>query len=110
MTRTADYKPALAWFAALGSAWVFVLVTLGALTTTIGAGMAFSDWPLSNGSVNPDGWLVNPDMFAEHSHRLSGMIMGFITIALATLAATKPATAPSTRPSRPPGERASIDW
>ena len=81
--RTTAYRPALAWFAALGSAWVFVLVTLGALTTTIGAGMVFSDWPLSNGSVNPDGWLVNPDMFAEHSHRLSGMIMGLITIALA---------------------------
>jgi cytochrome c oxidase assembly protein subunit 15 len=81
--RTTAYRPALAWFAALGSAWVFVLVTLGALTTTIGAGMAFSDWPLSNGSVNPDGWLVNPDMFAEHSHRLSGAIMGIITIVLA---------------------------
>ena len=81
--RTTAYRPALAWFAALGSAWVFVLVTLGALTTTIGAGMVFSDWPLSNGSINPDGWLVNPDMFAEHSHRLSGMIMGIITIVLA---------------------------
>lgn len=83
MHRTADYKPALAWFAALGSAWVFVLVTLGALTTTIGAGMAFPDWPLSNGSVNPHGWLTEIDKFAEHSHRLSGAVMGLVTIALA---------------------------
>lgn len=83
MPRTHRYQPALAWFAALGSAWVFVLVTMGAFTTTIGAGMAFPDWPLSHGSVNPDGWLEDIAMFAEHSHRLSGALMGLITIALA---------------------------
>jgi len=83
MSRTASYKPALAWFAAIGSAWVFVLVALGAFTTTIGAGMAFPDWPLSNGSVNPHGWLTEIDKFAEHSHRLSGMVMGLVTIGLA---------------------------
>jgi cytochrome c oxidase assembly protein subunit 15 len=77
------YRPALAWFAALGSVWVFVLVMLGAFTTTIGAGMAFKDWPLSNGSINPHGWLSNIAMFAEHSHRLSATMMGIITIILA---------------------------
>lgn len=83
MNRTSTYQPGLAWFAALGSTWVFVLVTLGAFTTSIGAGMAFPDWPLSNGSVNPHGWLTEIDKFAEHSHRLSGTMMGLITIALA---------------------------
>jgi len=77
------YQPSLAWFAALGGAWVFVLVTLGAFTTSIGAGMAFLDWPLSNGSVNPQGWLEDIAMFAEHSHRLSGTTMGLITLVLA---------------------------
>lgn len=77
------HRPALALFAGLGSAWVFVLVTLGAFTTSIGAGMAFPDWPLSNGSINPEGWLEDVSMFAEHSHRLSGMMMGLITIGLA---------------------------
>src|SRR6188508_1979212 len=81
--RTITYKPALAVFAALGSTWVFLLVTLGAFTTSIGAGMAFPDWPLSNGSINPEGWLQDISKFAEHSHRLSGMMMGFITIGLA---------------------------
>lgn len=76
------YRPGLAWFAALGSAWVFVLVTLGAFTTSIGAGMAFADWPLSNGSINPHGWLHNVYMFAEHSHRLAAMMMGLITLVL----------------------------
>lgn len=83
MNRTTVYKPALAWFAALGSIWVFVLVALGALTTTIGAGMVFPDWPLSDGSVNPPGWLTELDKFAEHSHRLSGVVMGLVTIGLA---------------------------
>jgi cytochrome c oxidase assembly protein subunit 15 len=82
MHRTSTYQPGLAWFAALGSAWVFVLVALGAFTTSIGAGMAFPDWPLSNGSVNPHGWLTEIDKFAEHSHRLSGTMMGLITIIL----------------------------
>lgn len=83
MKRTSTYQPGLAWFATLGSVWVFVLVTLGAFTTSIGAGMAFPDWPLSNGSVNPEGWLTDLAMFAEHSHRLSGATMGLITIVLA---------------------------
>lgn len=83
MHRNAHYKPALAWFAALGSAWVFVIVTLGAFTTSIGAGMVFEDWPLSNGSVNPEGWLDDVAMFAEHSHRLTGALMGLLTIGLA---------------------------
>lgn len=81
--RPVTYQPGLAWFAAVGSVWVFVLVTLGAFTTSIGAGMIFPDWPLSNGSLNPHGWLENLAMFAEHSHRLSGSLMGLITIALA---------------------------
>ena len=81
--RTPTHKPALAVFAAVGSTWVFLLVTLGAFTTSIGAGMAFPDWPLSNGSINPEGWLTDIAKFAEHSHRLTGMVMGFITIGLA---------------------------
>lgn len=72
----------LAFTAALGAAWVFVLVSLGAFTTSIGAGMAFPDWPLSNGSLNPAGWLGDLAMFAEHSHRLSAGLMTAITLVL----------------------------
>ncbi len=83
MNRTSSYKRGLFWFATLSSLWVFVLVSLGAFTTTIGAGMAFPDWPLSNGSVNPHGWLTQIDKFAEHSHRISATVMGIITTILA---------------------------
>jgi cytochrome c oxidase assembly protein subunit 15 len=82
-TRIPGYKPGLAAFAAAAAVWVFVLVTLGAFTTSIGAGMAFPDWPLSNGSLNPSGWLTNIAMFAEHSHRLSAGLMTILTIGLA---------------------------
>jgi cytochrome c oxidase assembly protein subunit 15 len=83
LRRTNDYKPGLAWFAAFGTVWVFVLVILGAYTTSIGAGMVFADWPLSNGSLNPAGWMDDLAMFAEHSHRLSAGVMSTLTIALA---------------------------
>jgi cytochrome c oxidase assembly protein subunit 15 len=82
-SRTSGFKPGLAAFSAIAAIWVFVLVTLGAFTTTIGAGMAFQDWPLSNGSLNPDGWLSNLAMFAEHSHRLSAGLMTTLTVILA---------------------------
>ncbi|MBC8012324.1 MAG: heme A synthase [Burkholderiales bacterium] len=81
--RATVYRPALAWFAALAAAWVFLVVTMGAFTTSIGAGMAFPDWPLSNGSINPEGWLRDIYMFAEHSHRLFGMVMGLLAITTA---------------------------
>ncbi len=44
--------------------------------------MAFLDWPLSNGSINPQGWLQDRSMRAEHSHRLLGAKLGFLSIAL----------------------------
>jgi cytochrome c oxidase assembly protein subunit 15 len=81
--RTPVYRPGLARLAAVSLAWAFLLICLGAFTTSIGAGMAFADWPLSNGSLNPTGWLHNLSMFAEHSHRLTAGVMSLITIALA---------------------------
>jgi cytochrome c oxidase assembly protein subunit 15 len=83
-TRPSIHRPALAVFAAFAAAWVFVLITLGAFTTSINAGMAFADWPLSNGSLNPAGWLHNVSEFAEHSHRLSAGLMTVLTAILAS--------------------------
>jgi cytochrome c oxidase assembly protein subunit 15 len=45
--------------------------------------MAFLDWPLSNGSVNPPGWLTEIDKFAEHSHRLAATGLGIFCISIA---------------------------
>ena len=80
--RTASYKPALFYFCIFCLCWITLLLFAGGFTTTIRAGMAFLDWPLSNGSINPEGWTMESDMAAEHSHRLLGMIIGFLSIAL----------------------------
>lgn len=59
-----------------------LLIWWGAATTTKQAGMAFADWPLSFGSVNPPGWLRHMVPFLEHSHRLLATIVGVMTLIL----------------------------
>jgi heme a synthase len=80
--RTADYKPFLAWFCCLALVWTTFLLYAGGFTTSIQAGMAFLDWPLSNGSINPEGWLSDRDMRAEHGHRLLGAKVGLLVIVI----------------------------
>ncbi|HEY3242157.1 MAG TPA: COX15/CtaA family protein [Phycisphaerae bacterium] len=58
------------------------LVFVGAGVTSKGAGMAFPDWPTSNGHlVNPPGWLRVDHQLWEHSHRLLGWTVGLLAIA-----------------------------
>jgi len=80
--RTSGYKPFLFAFCVFALCWITALLYAGGFTTSIKAGMAFLDWPLSNGSVNPDGWLTESDKLAEHSHRLLGMKIGLLSIGL----------------------------
>lgn len=80
------YKPILFWFGFGTLVWITFLLYAGGFTTSIRAGMAFLDWPLSNGSINPEGWLENEDMLAEHSHRLLGAVMGLLSIGLCATA------------------------
>lgn len=82
----ASYKPFLFWFGFGALIWITFLLYAGGFTTSIRAGMAFLDWPLSNGSINPEGWLENEDMLAEHSHRLLGAMMGLLSIGLCVAA------------------------
>ena len=73
----------LAWLLTLGTA---VLLYMGGHVTTIGAGLAVYDWPTTLGHNMFDVpfklWIDNPPVFAEHSHRLMGTAVGFISIAL----------------------------
>ncbi len=75
----------IAWLALLGLAGVLLLIYAGAFTTSIEAGLVFPDWPLSNGSLNPEGWTQNIAMLAEHSHRLLGMFVGIVTLTMMLL-------------------------
>lgn len=81
--RSLAYRPLFAWFCVFALAWTIILLFAGGFTTSIQAGMAFLDWPLSNGSINPEGWLTEPDKRAEHSHRLLAASLGVLTIGLA---------------------------
>ncbi len=67
-----------------------VTLTLGALTTSKNAGMAFRDWPTSDGiNMLTYPWLNdfarNWDKFLEHGHRLAGALIGMWSIALVAL-------------------------
>jgi cytochrome c oxidase assembly protein subunit 15 len=72
--------------------WLTVLTTVllicwGGVVTSIGAGMAFPDWPTSLGSynlINPiDEWWTVPAYLAEHGHRLVASVVGMLTVTLA---------------------------
>jgi cytochrome c oxidase assembly protein subunit 15 len=63
----------------------FALFTLlhikgGAMVVTTGSGMAFTDWPLANGSLWPPG-MDAPGLF-EHLHRIAGATVGLLGIGL----------------------------
>ncbi len=59
-----------------------LLIFAGSLVTTIGAGLAVPDWPLSFGSLNPSGWWRQPMVREEHGHRLLGATVGLLTLIL----------------------------
>lgn len=63
-------------------------ICLGSLVTTLGAGMAFPDWPTSDGQgMLAYPWLQSTgDRFIEHGHRLAGMLIGFCAIGLCVAA------------------------
>lgn len=81
------YNPWLHLFAVLTTCVALLPVTLGALTTSEGAGMAFPDWPTSDGyNMLFYPWLQSSgDEFLEHGHRLAGMLIGIFSLGLVTL-------------------------
>lgn len=65
---------------------ILPLIFVGAGVTSKDAGMAFPDWPTSDGHfVNPPGWLQNDHTLWEHSHRLIGWTVGMFAIASAVM-------------------------
>ncbi|MHC5111817.1 MAG: COX15/CtaA family protein [Planctomycetota bacterium] len=60
---------------------ILPLLVVGAGVTTKGAGMAFPDWPTSDGYlVNPPNWTQQEDTLWEHGHRLIGWVVGMLAI------------------------------
>lgn len=67
-------------FALVVAGATFFLIIAGALVTSNAAGLATSDWPLSNGQVFPR---MVGNLFWEHGHRLVATTVGLLTICLA---------------------------
>src|SRR4030095_3600233 len=70
---------ALNRFAILVACATFCLIIAGALVTSHDAGLATSDWPLSNGQFFPK---MVGNLFWEHGHRMVEKNVGILTIVL----------------------------
>jgi cytochrome c oxidase assembly protein subunit 15 len=67
-------------FALLVAGTTFFLIIAGANVTSHDAGLATSDWPLSNGQLFPK---MVGNLFWEHGHRLVATTVGILTVILA---------------------------
>lgn len=63
-------------------AWTVVVILKGAMVTSTGSGMAFADWPLSDGQWMPRKSLETVPGFLEHFHRIAGAIAGLLSLTL----------------------------
>lgn len=63
-------------------AWTVVVILKGAMVTSTGSGMAFADWPLSDGQWMPAKSLETVPGFLEHFHRIAGAIAGLLSLTL----------------------------
>lgn len=81
--RTTIYRTGWPHYLALATSCTTVLLILaGGLVTSLGAGLAVPDWPTTFGYnmfLYPWAKMVG-GIFYEHSHRLLGSLVGFLTI------------------------------
>ncbi len=77
----------LSRFAFMTVGATFLLLTIGGIVSSKGVGMAVPDWPTTFGEnmfFFPFSKMVG-GIFYEHSHRLMGSLVGFLTIGLTSL-------------------------
>lgn len=84
MSEQTVYHPWLHRLAVSTALVALLPIVVGALVTTKGAGMAFPDWPTSDGhGMFAYPWLKSAgDKFLEHGHRLAGIAIGIASIVL----------------------------
>ena len=74
----------LSRFAFMTVGATFILLAIGGIVSSKGVGMAVPDWPTTFGEnmfTFPVSKMVG-GIFYEHSHRLMGSLVGFLTIGL----------------------------
>ncbi|MGQ0634671.1 MAG: COX15/CtaA family protein [Planctomycetaceae bacterium] len=81
---SANDTPWLHRLAVLTACAALLPIVMGALVTTTDAGMAFRDWPTSDGHgmLSYPWWQSVGDKFLEHGHRLAGIVIGLASMAL----------------------------
>jgi cytochrome c oxidase assembly protein subunit 15 len=88
MSRIGSYIPSLHRTAQFTAAATLLLIFMGGLVTSHGAGMSVPDWPNSYGynmfTFPPSKWIGG--IFYEHTHRLMGTVVGMLSIALVVIA------------------------
>lgn len=78
------YNPWLFWYAVLTAVCTLMLLGIGGLVTSHGAGMSVPDWPTSNGYnmfALPFSYWIGGVLY-EHSHRLVASMVGLLTVFL----------------------------
>lgn len=74
-------------FSLLTVVFTVILLSWGAVVTSIEAGLAVPDWPTTFNSIDPikpiPRWWAIPSILAEHGHRLMGMVVGASMLLLA---------------------------
>src|SRR5262245_15298824 len=82
------YSPLLHRTAQLTVAATLLLIFMGGLVTSHGAGMSVTDWPNSYGynmfTFPPSKWVGG--IFYEHTHRLMGKVVGMLSIVMTVVA------------------------
>ncbi|WDE99094.1 COX15/CtaA family protein [Lentisphaera profundi] len=82
--NTSDAKKNIIYKALLWTLLSFTvgLIYMGAMTVSTRSGMAFPDWPTSDGVLWPslNYFMSETDRFYEHVHRLLGEFVGFLAI------------------------------
>lgn len=63
--------------------FIIPVIIMGAMTTSTGSGMAFADWPLSDGEFMPERSYTTVPGFLEHFHRVVAGMAGLFALALA---------------------------
>jgi len=88
--RTAD-NPWLHRIAVLTACTAVFTIVVGTAVTSKQAGMAFPDWPTSDGyGIFAYPWLRSAgDKFLEHGHRLAGILIGITSLVLCASLAWK---------------------
>ena len=83
MPSTPESRPPSLWrhrFAVLVLLSTLLLIFVGGLVTSKGAGLSVPDWPLSYGMLMPP---MVGNVFYEHGHRMVAATVGLLTLCLA---------------------------